>query len=173
MVDTIGYCEPSDIDLGGMALPNPDPRTGFIASATDEMNAKLGLLYAVPIDTETILEHERLMLKVICYKIASGRMLATYSIPEEGGSVHAYAKRLLDEGMSELHMVANGDYVLSAAKPDLVADDLSPDGSGVAAMGARTPSVYNPDSESAVTAFNNQVFGGVPTRFPGFDDGGI
>jgi hypothetical protein len=153
-----------------MGVPSPDPRQGFVQAACDEMNAKLGTLYEVPIDPNAIPEHQRLMLKVIAVKIASGRMLATWSAPDEGSSVHAYARRLLDEGLSELHLIANGDYLLNAPPAD-TNDDGLPDTMGPSVAGSRMPTIHVADECSPVEVFNAQVFGGSPSRFPGFDGG--
>lgn len=169
MADSL-YCEATDVDMGGMGVPSPDPRQGFVVNACDEMNAKLGAMYAVPIDPNDLPEHERLMLKVIAVKIASGRFLATWSIPDEQSSVHAYARRLLDEGLSELHLIANGDYILHAPPAD-TNDDGLPDEVGPSVPGSRAPSVHVQDECSPVEAFHAQVFGGRPSRFPGFDGG--
>lgn len=157
----MGYCEPDDINVGNLMLPEGESRTPFINEASDEMDGKLGWLYTTPIDVDTLKYYERMMLKTICRKIAGGRMITTMAIPDESGSLNAYGARLLKEGLDELHMIASGDVPLSAARADLESPDGTDDAGGLGAIGGRTPSIKNGDSESLVDQFERQVFRGV------------
>lgn len=156
------YCQPEDINVGNLMLPDGDSRVPFITEAQDEMDGKLGWMYKTPIDVSKVLYHERLMLKTICRKLATGRMVTTLAIPDESGSLHAYGRGMIREALDELHQIASGDVALSAERADLMKPGDEPDPTGIGAMNARRPTVYNPDSESAVTAFNHTVFGGRP-----------
>ncbi len=160
-----GYCEPDDINVGNLMLPEGEARDPFIREASDEIDGKLGWLYVTPIDLSTLKYYERMMLKTICRKIAGGRMITTMAIPDESGSLNAYGARLLKEGLDELHMIASGDVPLSAARADLESPDGTDDGGGHGAMGARTPSITTGDAESPSLQFERAVFGGVPSYF--------
>ena len=94
-----GYCEPDDLNMGNLMLPEGEVRAPFITEASEEMDGKLRWLYATPIDMDGIKYHERMMLKTICRKLATGRMVTTLAIPDEGGSVNAYGLRLIEEGL--------------------------------------------------------------------------
>jgi hypothetical protein len=159
----MGYCEPDDINVGNLMLPEGESRQPFIDEASDEIDGKLGWLYQTPIDLDSLKYYERMMLKTICRKLAGGRMITTMAIPDESGSLNAYGARLLKEGLDELHAIASGDVPLSAARADLEGDSTSPDGGGHGAVGARTPSVSGHDSESLVAQFERSVYGGVPS----------
>lgn len=159
------YCEPEDLNFGNLMLPEGEARAPFITEASEEIDAKLGWIYATPINMEPLRYHERMILKTICRKIAGGRMVTTMAIPDESGSLNAYGSRLLKEGLDELHMLASGDVPLSAPRADLETATDEADTGGIGAPGARTPSVSNYDSESPTLQFERAVFGGVPSYF--------
>lgn len=159
----MGYCEPDDINIGNLMLPDGEQREPYITEASEEIDGKLGWLYATPIDVETLKYHERMMLKTVCRKIASGRMITTLAIPDESGSLNAYGARLLKEGLDELHALADGSVPLSAARADLEGAVGTDDAGGHGAQGARMPSVSGYDSESLVSQFEKSVFGGRPS----------
>lgn len=152
------YCSPDDINVGNLMLPEGESRQPFIEEASDEMDGKLGWLYVTPIDLDSLKHYERMMLKTICRKIAGGRMITTMAMPDESGTLNALGARLLKEGLDELHMLASGDVPLSAARADLEGDG-GPDAGGHGATGARTPSIFNTDSESLVGQFEKAVYG--------------
>ena len=158
----MAYCEPDDINVGNLMLPEGEARAPFISEASDEIDGKLGWLYATPIDVDSLKYYERMMLKTICRKIAGGRMITTMAIPDESGSLNAYGARLLKEGLDELHLIASGDVPLSAARADLEGDS-SPDVGGQGAQDARKPSIPGDDSESLVSQFEKSIFGGRPS----------
>ena len=157
----MAYCQPEDINVGNLMLPEGESRLPFISEASEEIDAKLGWLYATPINVELLKYHEQMLLKTICRKIATGRMVTTLAIPEESGGLNAYGLRMIQEGLDELHIIACGDVPLSAQRADYV-EDGGTDTSGIGAEGSRTPSVINQDSESLINGFNKTVYGGVP-----------
>jgi len=157
-----GYCTPSDLDLSRVIMDDPEETQRFVLQATEEMDSKLGWLYIVPLPMSTMKYHERLLIKTICRKIATGRMILTYAVPDEGGSNHSYGLRLIQEGLDELHMIANGDITLSVARGDQEGSPLDPDAGGVGATHARLPEMFHQDSESLLNGFTKTVHGGIP-----------
>lgn len=165
-----GYCSDSDLVVGNLLQSDDSMKTDIIRQVSDEMDGRLGWLYETPIDLDGLRDHEAKLLRGICRKLSLGRLIAVLAIPEEGSSLHALARQYITEGTNDLNVIANGDIVLTAPRSDNEGDPDSPDTGGVGAQGARTPSVSNADSESLVTAFHKQVYGGVPWCSPGPDD---
>ena len=148
------YSEVEDLLIGDLALgPTVDPAK-FVAQAAEEMDAKLGYVYELPLaplEGAELPLHERLLLKGINNKLASGRLILSIDIAEEGQHLHAYGLRLVTEATNELIMLANGTAQLSAARLDPLVDRN------------KVPGVANRDAESAVDMFENHVLRGEPS----------
>lgn len=159
------YSKVEDLLLGDLIIPRTVSKDKFIEDASDEMDAKLGWMYATPLapcevpadatETEPTFEHlprhERLLLKSICNRLASGRLILTLDAAGEQTTLHAYGYRLVQDALGELNMLANGEVELSACPPL----------AGTVAGGDdRVPEVYNEDEESLLLGFQNTVLRG-------------
>lgn len=145
------YSEVADLLIGDLALgPTVDPEK-FVIQAGEEMDSKLGYIYELPIDFDALPTHQQLLLKGINNKLASGRLILSIDLAEEGQHLHAYGLRLVNEATNELLMVANGTALLDATRLDPAQDR------------DRVPSVKNRDAESAVDMFENHVLRGEPS----------
>lgn len=154
------YCKVEDLLLGDVTVGGNVNRQLYVDQAADEMDSKLGWIYVTPIDVDgeaagpggtppavpVLPRHERLLLKSINAKIATGRLIMAVSINEEGSAVHAYALRLLKEGNDELLMIANGHVLLTAPRSETPVQEAN-----------RVPSVSNLDAESLLDPFYNTV----------------
>lgn len=163
MADSTAYCTPADLLTGDLVIGQTVNRQEYVDRAAEEMDAKLGWLYATPILVDgdpghtpdpipALPRHEALLLKTINAKIATAWLIMSLSINEEGSMVHAYALRLLKEGNDELLLLANGDLTLHA--PRVETDPI--------AIANRTPGVINVDSESLLDPFYNVTNWGLP-----------
>ncbi len=107
------YCEPNDLligDIGGLE----DAKQRAIDSASEDIDAQIGFIYEIPLSGQS--SHITLLLKGICKKLASGRLLMAQAAASEDNSVHQYGKSLLDEAVRELWSIRNGQIELGAVK---------------------------------------------------------
>lgn len=165
------YSEVGDLLLGDLVLGGGVDRQKFIDQAADDMDAKLGWLYQLPLrpavpagevqtdpqgdappvaenDWEALPTHEGLLLKGINNKLASGRLILTLDIAGEGTTLHAYGYQLVREANAELSILSNGEAWLTAQR-------AHPDEEGEA--DTRTPGIINYDEESLLLGFENTV----------------
>lgn len=161
------YCTDTDLLLAADVMASPAEKTRFIRLASEAMDAKLGYIYEVPVATDTLPPHQALLLKTINAKIATGRLLMASAQGTQNSEVNAYAAYLVREGEMDLAAIANGQVDLNAPRVDdagvgvgVVEDPTVSD------MNARTPGAFNPDSMSAVTAFEKNFMS--PTVDPIF-----
>lgn len=147
----MAYSTVADLLIGDLPIGGATNPQAFVDTAAEEMDSKLGWLYATPIAWEggDGPRHEVLLLKQINNKLASGRLILTLAIAEEGTSLHAYGLRLVTEATTELMLIANGDVDLTATKAE---------SGDVAAQ--PIPGVRNYDDESLLLGFEENVLRG-------------
>lgn len=148
------YSEQADLLIGDMLLSPTLDRDRYIQSAADDINAKIGYLYKIPLvptDTELPL-YQVLLLKSINNKLASGRLILDVAVGGEQATLHAYGLRLISEAMNDLMCIANGDVELLAERRVTATDQAA----------RLTPSVTNYDDESLMLGFENTVLKGRP-----------
>lgn len=127
----------------------------FVDDAADEIDSKLGFLYAtVPLIVDPALpgalpRHERLLLKNINNRLASGRLILTLDIAGEDTTLHAYGWSLVRDSLRELMLVANGEVLLTAPRITATKRD-------------ERPAVNNHDQESLLLGFEETVMRGRP-----------
>ena len=144
----------------------------FVTTAAEDMDAKLGFLYVLPLTPDpdldddagnpltTLPTHEQLLLKSINNKLASGRIFMTIRGSADGDRQHVYGTQLVNEAIAELMMLANGDVALSAIR--------KADGTQINTASQRSPKITNHDSDSLVDGFEEMVFRNNPQQvFPG------
>lgn len=159
----MAYSEEADLLLGDLILSPTLDKQKFIDEAADEINAKLGWLYVLPLapvgadpvtatSWEDLATHEVLTLKTINNRLASGRLILTLDIAGEGTQLHAYGWYLVREALSDLMAIANGQVDLNAIR-------VNPVESGYA---DRTPGITNEDDESLLLGFVNTVHNDTP-----------
>lgn len=165
----MAYSEVSDLLLGPVLVSQSVDKQKFINQAAEDMDAKLGWIYDLPLspqraegapytdpqpdadpenDWKALPLHERLLLKGINNKLASGRLLLTLDIAGEGTTLHAYGWQLVREANAELLIISNGEVFLHAQGTEGSADQVDE---------SRTPSVQNHDEESLMLGFENNV----------------
>lgn len=148
------YSAVDDLILADLQVADSVDKEKFVLSAQEEIDSKIGFLYALPLPFEGMPYHERILLKQINNKLASGRLILTLDIAGEETALHAYGLRLITEAMNELMCIANGDVDLTAPQtnPDQATADLN-----------KLPSIVNRDAESAVDQWENHVMRGQPS----------
>ena len=151
-----GYCEVSDLLLGGVLLPGGFNKTEWINSAADEIDSKLGQTYALPIDLSQADAFVGTLLKSINQFLASGRIVLDRAAPGEDSELHAYGRSLIRQAQQELDRIYYGSVVLTGVPK-------------VEGGRGKAPSIKQRDTYSAVDAFEELVLrGGSPsTWLPG------
>lgn len=151
----MAYSEVSDLLTGDLMISARIDKQKVVQDAADEIDAKLGWLYQVPVVIEGgpsgVNRHQVLLLKQINNKLASGRLILSLHIAGEDNSLHAYGLRLVKEATEELLLIANGTLDLRAPRNE----NISPTGDRVA-------TIHNHDEESLLLGFEETVLRGVP-----------
>lgn len=140
---TTPYAEVTDLKYGDLRLPAYLSPTEYLSSAAEEIDASLGHLIETPIDVPDTAENRPtiLLLKKINWLIASGRLVLQLAASGEDRALHAYGKRMLDEGLQYLSMIVDGNIILQGVTWFEGAQD--PTG----------PSIHNEDDVSLVEEF--------------------
>lgn len=150
----MAYSKEEDLLLGDMVINPSLDRQKFIDDAADEIDAKLGWLYVLPLTpiapAVSLPGYQLLTLKGINNKLASGRLILTLDIAAEGSQLHAYGWQLVREAREELMILANGEAPLAATR-------IPPDPSTGITGADKIPSVKNYDEESLLTAYEYTV----------------
>jgi hypothetical protein len=114
-----GYCKPEDLLINGTRLPQSVTVEGIIASAADEIDSELGLLYKTPVLVNELDADKRddyLLLKSINANLASGRLLTSMAAGGENNATHNYGKYLINFAYRLLNQITNGVRVLTSAE---------------------------------------------------------
>jgi hypothetical protein len=144
----MAYCNPGDLLIGDMEISSALSRESYIRDAANEMDARLGFVYALPI--VGIPTHAQTLLKMINARLASGRLLMSIAAPSEDDSVHRYGTWLIKCAYDDLYAICNGQIVLTGATTVV---DSNPN----------SGSIYNHDEESAFDMFENAIMRGSPS----------
>jgi hypothetical protein len=149
-----GYCSPDDLLIGDVTLPSWLTREQIVAAAADEMDSKLGLVYAIPVPAAPGIDPDNpipvvvdLFLKRINYTLGSGRAILQLDASGENERLHAYGLSLVQEANEALDQLVTGQIILEnvpGANPD-----TDPIVSG--------PMISNVDVESNVEAFYDRI----------------
>lgn len=149
------YSEEGDLLIGDMMLSPTLDKSRYIQAAADDINAKLGYLYKLPLVNQAfgaLPEYQKLLLKSINNKLASGRLILDVAVGGEQATLHAYGMRLINEATNDLMCIANGDVQLDSERRVTDAESAS----------TMVPSVRNYDEESLLLGFENSVMRGGP-----------
>lgn len=157
----MAYAAVSDLLLGDLIVAESIDRQKFVDLAAEEMNSKLGWVYELPLrgagsapSATSWLElpaHEVSILKTINNRLASGRLILSLYIAGEDSQLHAYGYQLVQEAMSDLMLIANGNVSLSAHRT-----------SAYSREGDTIPGISQHDDESLLLGFENSVMRGKP-----------
>lgn len=149
----MSYCETADLIVGDIAGMDA-LKEQFISTASNEMDSMIGFVYELPLSG--VSAHVTLLLKTICLKLASGRLLMAQAAGSEDTVVHAYGKSLVDEALRDLYAIRNMQIDLGATK--------------VASMqsAGNAPMIHQGDDTSGVDTFydimgSSRYDGGIPT----------
>ena len=162
------YCEVDELLVGDMPLPRGTRPQQYVDSATNEIDMHIGFLYTTPInmaDDSPVIRPARLLLKEVCRKLASGRLILAQSAVAQRTELHAYGKRLVDEALEIIRSITAGEILLVGATPLPTEDGTDNQFTG--------PQIANIDAESNVEAFYDRIanpnyhytypLGGLPT----------
>lgn len=152
----MAYSTVDDLLLGDLPV-DPALKEQAVSQAADDIDAKLGVLYALPLAAVgggVIPAYQLKLLKGINNKLASGRLLMTLNVSAEAvGGLHSYGKLLLDEANQELLLIANGVVTLDAVRR----------GATPALDNSKLPAAVVRDTESLVEQYENGAMRGIPS----------
>jgi hypothetical protein len=166
------YCATEDLLIQpDMILPVSLEKSRFIEFASSDMDAKLGYIYVTPINLSALPQNQAKLLRSICAKLASGRLIMAAAMTSQDSAVHQYALFLVRQAETDLMSIANGQVDLTAPLVDFRG---SPIEGGISHPQdvdpyARVPTGWNPDRSSMVNAFEETVMdgsGGAPIWRP-------
>lgn len=144
---TYTYAELTDLDWG--AIPTPPNAEYWLNSGAEEIDRKIGFVYAAPVVLGNSSEQRpaKLLLKQINAWLAMGRSILAMGASGEDIQLHALGKYYVDEATKALDSIASGETILPGVEPTTPTDDRQ-----------TGPMVSNVDNGSAVEAFSD-VFG--------------
>lgn len=150
------YCTTDDLLLGDLVVGRSVSPETYVNAAADEMNSKLGFIYKVPIEPNSsydppftvLATHEKLLLKDINVKLASGRLILAQAQGSEDGQEHAYGASLIRDALNSLYLLTSREVILSTAAP---ADNTT------LLAECPAPSIHNADDESLLLGFEETV----------------
>lgn len=99
-----------DVQVGTFLSPQ-----SFVDEAADEMNARIGMLYELPLPT-TLPTHLLILLKLINNRIASGRLIMAAAVGGEDRELHAYGESLVRDAYDDLKKILDGAIALDGAE---------------------------------------------------------
>ncbi len=160
----MSYCEVEDLLIGQVRdrLPPQVVPNDFIEAASDEIDSKLGFMYVTPfmLDQDrpnSLPVFQAKLIKDICKKLASGRILLAATSAMEQSTIHAYGASLIRDATVSLMAIANGDARLSVIRVDADGNPRAsePDSPEVADPFAFIPGARNRDTRGGVEAFED------------------
>jgi phage gp36-like protein len=137
------YAEVDDLLVGDIIIQSQDAER-FLQIAADEMDSVLGAIYELPLNPEPLPGHIALRLKRCNAVLASGRLILAQAAASEDGSLHAYGRSLVREGVEMLESIRTGSMQLIGLTK------VAPHGGE---DGGNAPVVVVGDATSGVDAF--------------------
>lgn len=144
----VAYCETTDLLLGQIPTPAGLDLSKIVQDATDEIDSRIGMLYATPVDLGSveIPRPVKLLLKRLNVFIASGRLIMAVTSNTEDDRLHAYGLSLVNDALDALKEIAAGKLILDGVPPIEGTEPV-----------VSVPLIFNEDPESSVEAFYNRI----------------
>lgn len=146
----MAYCEVVDLQIGDIPTSaRLDPQK-YVNDAADEIDSKIGFVYATPIPVENGSLTPRpvvLLLKRINSHLATGRMVLAATLISEDQRLNAFGQSMVEEALAAIVQIATLQIPLDGVPSSGLATGPSP----------HVPLQYNKDTESAVDAFYDRV----------------
>lgn len=155
------YSTTDDLLIGDVQLPVGNDGTKYVNQAADEIDSRLGFIYATPFNLatgSTLSRPAQLLVKQLSIHISSGRAMMDLSTSGENGMPNPYGKYLLDQAEAMLALIVEGRVILDGAAP------ANPGDGGTTEFSSRVL-IHNADPYSMVEAFYD--WGRRPALFPG------
>jgi hypothetical protein len=117
MPETLTYAQASDLDWGN--IPAPANAEYWLQKGSDEIDSKIGFLYATPIVLGNSAEERpgRLLLRRINEWLAMGRAILSIDAGNEDDQLHQLGLYYVTEANNALAAIVNGSIVLTGATP--------------------------------------------------------
>jgi hypothetical protein len=146
----VAYADVLDMIVGDIPESPALPKQKYIDDAADEIDSKIGFVYATPIDVSeggSTPRPVRLLLKRLNAHLASGRYIMAATVNAEDENLNAYGKSLVESVELSLALIATGKMVL---------DDVEKE-TNVTLPRKGIPMISVADAESNVEAFYNRT----------------
>lgn len=148
-----GYCRVEDLLIRtDLSLPSGIDAQKYINDAADEIDSKIGTLYATPVviptDKQIAFRTTILTLKHVNAQLATGRIIMSISSPTENSELDAYGNYLVREANAVINKIANRAIILEGAPPNTNAPTE---------YAVSKTHIYNLDDTSSVEAFYDIV----------------
>lgn len=140
------YAQQTDLMLGDLALSPSINTEDYLRSASMEIDARVGEVYAVPL--VGMLAHHALLIKLIAARLASGRLIMAVAVGGEDRQLHAYGQSLVAEAYADIDRIVSGRISLTGVT-EIGVDQSS-----------NLPGIINRDSGSAVEMFEDSIYRG-------------
>lgn len=139
------YAELSDLDWGN--IPAPDNAEFWLNSGAEEIDSKIGFLYATPVILGNSAEQRpaRLLLKKINAWLAMGRAILSVAAGNEDDQLHQLGLYYVTEATGALDAIASGTVILPGVDPATATDDRQ-----------TGPMIANLEEDSLVESFAHQ-----------------
>lgn len=137
----MAYAAVVDLMLGDIAVSASINLDGIITDASNEIDARLGELYVVPLAGLTT--HHKALIKLICARLATGRLILAVAAGGEDRTLQAYGKSLIDMAYADIDRICARQIVLTGVTESGPSQSSS------------IPAIINADAGSAITAFEN------------------
>lgn len=121
MARSVFYSATSDLLIGDVQLPAGSDGTKYVSQAADEIDSRLGFIYATPFDVSDggpMTNAAKLLIKTLSIHISSGRAMMDLGTSGENGMPNAYGKYLLDQAEAMLELIVEGRVILDGAAPE-------------------------------------------------------
>lgn len=146
----MAYCETADLLIGDLPTSLALAPLKYVNDAADEIDSKIGFVYATPIPVEVVGSVPRpvvLLLKRLNAHLATGRMVLAATLISEDKQLNAYGLSLVADCELTISQIAGGQLVLAGVTP----------GGLNSLPAAHVPLIANLDSESNVAAFYDRI----------------
>lgn len=145
------YASQTDLMLGDILVAPSINLDAVITDASHEIDARVGEVYVVPLTG--LSTHHQALIKLICARLATGRLILAVAAGGEDRALQAYGKSLVDMAYADIERIVCRHIVLSGVA------ESGP------AMSSNLPGIINADAASAVTGFENFVMRGDATAW--------
>lgn len=151
----MAYSTVGDLILGDLQLPAGYNKQQYVDMASDEIDAKIGVIYETPVVLNDLDRFASLNVKNIAIRLSTGRLILAQAAGGEDSQLHALGRHYVTSALNDLQIMASDTDTLPGAvvRPEF--------------RGAEAPSIGQQDATSPVDHFYDNFGAGLPGWQPG------